>query len=247
MAELITLAEMDERFYGEQRSSYEPGQNQATQVWLVSAKGYFGFDLKGVPTEQPPVYMADGWDLAYDASTGRDIATQSHGLGVVVVPPLGPKIGDQVVSAPASKLPIAGEDGVWGLVAGWSRDISPVLRPQSLPPGFESVQALDAKQGTFRVEYTGPGKSVRLGAGAFNPPHWPDGEQRQLIVRGQTTTLQTRSRVQPTKLVQVWWREPGRWIQAADAAPMDHVFYLLSAEGLDPDAVVQLANSLRPM
>lgn len=246
-ADLITLAEMDDLFYGEQRQSYEPGQNQGTRVWLVSVRGYFGFQQKGVSTEQPLAYMADGQDLAYDASTGRDIAARSLGLGVVVVPPLGPKIGDQVVSAPASRMPIAGEDAVWGLVAGWARDVSPVLRPQSLPQGFESVQVLDARQGTFRVEYTGPGKSVLLGAGAFNPPHWQDGEQRSVVVRGQATTMQTRSRVQPTKLVQVWWQEPGRWVQAPNAAPTDNVFYLLSAKGLDPDAVVQLANSLRPM
>jgi hypothetical protein len=238
---------MDERFHGEQRLFYEPSLNQTTKVWLVSITGYFGFELKSMLGGQPPKYMADRWELAYDASTGKDLGTRSLGLGVVVVPPLASKVGEQVVPVPASKLPIAGEDGVWRLVAGWARDVSPVLRPQSLPTGFEFVQVIDAKQGTFRVEYTGLGKSVRLGAGAFNPPHWPDGEQRKVTVRGQVTTLQTRSRAQPSKLVQVWWREPGRWVQAADAPMMDHIFYLISAEGLDPDTVLQLANSLRPM
>lgn len=249
-AELITLAEMDERFYGEQRLSYAPGQDQATKVWLLSVRGYFGFEQKGMSGEQPQTYMADGHDLVYDVYTGQQIAGRRLGLGVVVVPPLAPKIGDQVVPTPASRVPIAGEEGVWDLVARWVRGVLPVLRLQSLPPGLEYVQMLDVGQGTFRVEYTGPGKRVMLGAGAFNPPMvTPEsgGEQRRVTVRGQGALLQVRSRAQPSESVQLVWQEPGKWIQAADAPTMDHVFYMISAQGLDPDGVLQLANLLSPM
>lgn len=247
--EFMTLAEMHERF-GIERLSSPFGVNPATEVWLVSVKGYFGFEQKGVASKQAAMYMADGWDLAYDASTGENIGTRSLGLGVVVVPPLAPNVGDQIVSAPASKLPIAREDGVWGLVAGWARDVSPVLRPRSLPKGFESVQVLDARLGTFRVEYAGPGKRMILGVGLFNPPMvTPEsrGEQRRVTVRGLDTLLKMRSKVQPSESLQLMWQEPGEWTPEIGAPTRDSVFYMISAQGLDPEAVLQVANSLHPM
>lgn len=145
---------------------------------------------------------------------------------------------------PGPALPISTEDDVWNLVARLT-SVSPVLCPQSPPSGLEMVQMREAGQGTFWVEYNGPGKRLGIGAGAFNPDlPTPDGEQRRVAVRGQETTMQIRSKADPSQSVLLWWDEPGRW-NADDRPEPGHVFYLISAEGISPDVVLQLANSLR--
>ena len=113
-----------------------------------------------------------------------------------------------------------------------------------------TVHMVKVGQGTFWVEYSGPGKLLGVGAGSYNPPIVTvesGGEQREVNVRGQAATLQIKSKAQPSESVQLWWDEPGRWIQGLGAPIKDHVFYYVSAEGLDPDAVLQLANSLAKM
>ena len=83
-----------------------------------------------------------------------------------------------------------------------------------------------------------------IGAGAFNPPYWPEGEQRTVSVRGQAASLQIKTKAQPSELVQLYWNEPGKWVPAAGVT-RDRVFYFISAESLDPEAVLRLSNSLR--
>lgn len=146
--------------------------------------------------------------------------------------------------------PVLDEQAAWDEVARSVQAVSPVLRPQFMPPGIESARVQKAGLGTFWVEYSGPGKRLGIGAGAFNPSMVTTdsgGEQRRVTVRGQPATLQMKSRARPSESVQLWWQEPGEWVPGAGAPMRDRVFYMISAQGLEPDVVLQLANSLRPM
>lgn len=145
---------------------------------------------------------------------------------------------------------VSSEEVVWTDVLRSVRDVSPVLRPRSLPAGLESVRMRDAGQGTFWVEYSGPDKRLGVGAGTFNPPIVTvetGGAQRKVTVRGQEAMLQFRSRARPSESVQLWWEEPGRWIMGPGASVQDRVFYMVGASDVDPDVVLQLANSLGEM
>ncbi len=107
-----------------------------------------------------------------------------------------------------------------------------------------------ASQGTFWVEYSGPGRSVGVGVGGYNPPIVTvesGGEQRRVNVRGQAATLQVKSRARPSESVQLWWQESGRWIAGPGAPIQDRFYYFVFAGGLDPDVVLQFANSLGEM
>jgi hypothetical protein len=131
-------------------------------------------------------------------------------------------------------------------------NLDPLLRPPTPPAGFETVELAaptPSKPDThpFLVEYDGPGRQLRIGAGAFNPPP-PEqgGHQEQVAVRGQTGYLTVNNDVDPSERVWLSWNEPGRWSvdDASDAS--SHVFYLVSAEGLTPAEVLQVAESLQP-
>ncbi len=153
------------------------------------------------------------------------------------------------------------EDGdIWDIVVTRvSGNISPVLRPAELPDGFETVTigAPVEKVGAhlFVVEYAGPGKVLRIGAGAFNPPP-PDlgGHQEAVKLRGlqcvpekgKECALQINDDANPSERVWVWWNEPGTWLVDGGEAPLDSVFYLVVAEGLDPQQVIAVVESLQP-
>lgn len=139
------------------------------------------------------------------------------------------------------------EEAVWTDVLRSVRDVSPILRPRSIPQGMDAVRMGQVGQGIFWVDYSGPGKRLGFGAGTFNPPivtTESGGEQRSVAVRGQKGVLQFKSRVQPSESVQLWWEEPGRWIMGPADPPRNYVFYMVGASGVDPDVVLQFANSL---
>jgi hypothetical protein len=145
---------------------------------------------------------------------------------------------------------VQNEDRVWTEVSRSARDVSPILRPRFLPAGLDTVLMRDVieRQGSFRVEYRGPSnKQITIAVGALNPPYWPEGEQRTVIVRGQQAVFQIKSKTQPSELVQLYWDEPGRWIAAPGAPTKDRAFYLVSGYGFDPEVVLKVANSLEGM
>lgn len=125
--------------------------------------------------------------------------------------------------------------------------VSPILRPRFIPQGIETVRMTQAGLGTFWVEYSGPGKRIGVGVGGYNPPivtAETGGEQRQVTVRGHAGVLQTPSRARPSEAVQMWWKESGSWQPSPADPPRDSFIYFVFAGGLDPDVVLQFANSL---
>ncbi len=155
----------------------------------------------------------------------------------------------------------AGDDAeIWGIIlSATAGNVSPVLRPASLPVGFETVSipepAARADAHSFVVEYSGPGKWLRIGAGAFNPPPaGPGGSQQQVQIRGLQCTpekgrdcvLQLKEGANPKDGVWLWWNEPGSWVAEPGGARLESVFYLISAHGVDPQDVMAVAESLRP-
>ncbi len=136
---------------------------------------------------------------------------------------------------------------VWDrVIAGTRQTISPLLKPRSVPVGFADARLLRAEAGTFSVEYTGPGLRLSIGVGAFNPPPpGPDGYQRQIDVDGWPATLQVESARTPSQRVMIWWNEQnGTWLPPDAAGGSARPFYLIAAEGLDPDVVEEIASSL---
>ncbi len=104
-----------------------------------------------------------------------------------------------------------------------------------------------AGQGTFLVEYAGPGKSVGVGVGGFNPPivtAEPGGEQRSVTVRGRAGVLQITSKARPSESVQLWWEGQGTWRPSPELPVRESFTYFVFASGLDPGAVVEFADSL---
>lgn len=136
---------------------------------------------------------------------------------------------------------------VWDrVIAGTGQSISPLLKPWSLPVGFADARLVQAEPGTFTVEYTGPGLRLSIGVGAFNPPPpEPDGYQRHIEVDGWPATLQVQSTSTPSQRVMIWWSEQnGIWRPPGATGATLGPFYLVVAEGLDPDAVEQIVSSL---
>ncbi len=143
--------------------------------------------------------------------------------------------------------PLSSEETVWTEVLRSVRDVSPVLRPRFIPQGIETVRMTQAGQGTFFVEYSGQGKRVGVGVGGFNPPivtAETGGEHRKVTVRGRAGTIQIPSKARPSESVQMWWEESGRWNPSPEAPARESFPYFVFAGGLDPDTVVQFANSL---
>jgi len=159
---------------------------------------------------------------------------------------------------PSPIKPVAEDGAIWDLVlAATSGNISPILRPTAIPDGLETVTIGDPKGDPhlFVVEYAGPGKRLRIGAGAFNPPPpGPRGHQEAVKLRGlqcipekgEECVLQVNDDANPKERVWLWWNEPGRSVLDGGGPPLNSVFYLVVAEGLDPQEVMTVAESLQP-
>lgn len=153
-------------------------------------------------------------------------------------------------ATPSADAPLRLEqaDVVWRSASdGIGATIDPILRPNQLPPGFDFIRLGGAVPGFFDIEYQGAKQDLTVGAGAFNPPPaGPNGSQQQITVRGQPATLQINDTTQPSQRVWLWWQEPGTWEHSGLVDPTG-IFYLISAHGLTPDQVIQIANELRPV
>jgi hypothetical protein len=161
---------------------------------------------------------------------------------------------------PSPIRPVGEDEEIWDLViAATSGYISPILRPAALPEGFETVTTDDPRgdaPSAFVVEYAGPGKRLRIGAGMFNPPlPGPGGHQEAVKLRGlecnpeekgKGCILQVKNDANPKERVWLWWNEPGRYVIGGGGPSLDSVFYLVAAEGLDPQEVMTVAESLQP-
>ena len=145
------------------------------------------------------------------------------------------------------------DQAVWDRVVGLTADnISPILRPTTLPAGLDTVTLREPPNKLdphlFVVEYSGPEKLLLVGAGAFNPPPpGPGGYQRVVTVRGQQGIIQVNDAANPKERVWLWWNEPGSWVVQAGGRAIDSVFYLVVAEGLDLEEVIAVATSLQPL
>jgi hypothetical protein len=161
---------------------------------------------------------------------------------------------------PSPVRPVGEDEEIWDLVvAGTSGYISPILRPTALPEGLETVTIDDLRGDApsgFVVEYGGTGKRLNIGVGMFNPPPpGPGGHQEAVKLRGlecnpeekgKECILEVNDDANPKERVWLWWNEPGRYVVEGGGAPLDTVFYLVSAEGLDPQEVMTVAESLQP-
>ncbi|MGQ9675344.1 MAG: hypothetical protein ACUVX1_06720 [Chloroflexota bacterium] len=83
---------------------------------------------------------------------------------------------------------------------------------------------------------------------AILPPRkaWTIGRSTTTVmVRGQQGTLQVQDKAHPSESVQLWWEEPGKWTPAPGMETRDKVLYLVSGEGLTPEEVMEVAQSLQ--
>jgi hypothetical protein len=162
---------------------------------------------------------------------------------------------------PFPRKPASDDGEIWGIILTLtSGHISPVLHPGEPLSGFETVRIAEPPEEesvaySFVVEYSGPGKWLRIGAGASNPPPaGPNGYQRAVQIRGlecapdkgRGCTLQVDDQANPEQAVWLWWNEPGTSVAVSSGAPQGSVFYLVSAHGIDPAEVTRVAQSLRP-
>jgi hypothetical protein len=174
---------------------------------------------------------------AYDFSLSARSQDQDHVLGSGRIAG-GTATADQ---------PLAREEVIWDSVAGRTAGtIAPILRPSLLPTGLTGVRVLDAAPGSFQVAYRGPARSMTLGVGAFNPPLVDArGSQQSIAVRGQVATLQIESAAEPSRRLWLWWQEPGLWeLPPREAAAS--IFYLISAEGIEPRVIQDLVDAIGP-
>jgi hypothetical protein len=130
---------------------------------------------------------------------------------------------------------------VWEFVREWQgANISPILRPTYLPPGFDVVtidqlpNKLDVN--LLTVTYSGAGKTLSIEAGGLNPPP-PDagGYQEQVLVRNHDAVFEVDGRGG----MLLWWGEPG-----LRAGPTSNPIYLVSATGLTKQDILRVAESL---
>ncbi|HSP55106.1 MAG TPA: hypothetical protein VLS25_05910 [Dehalococcoidia bacterium] len=178
--------------------------------------------------------------------------------------PVWTPVGTPVPPTPLLSRPVGQDAEVWALVASAaSANISPVLHPAAPPEGFEMVtlrslfgEATDARG--FEVEYTGPGKRLSIGVAEFNPPPpGPGGHQQAVRIRGQDCNPDIKGKecvltidddANPRGHVSLHWLERGRWVPEPEPGRgvLDAVEYLVSAEGLDPQEVIAIVESLVP-
>jgi len=166
---------------------------------------------------------------------------------------------DATTPTPFPIKPASEDDVIWELVATLTAgNILPILRPTALPEGLETVTIVEAYATAhgFMVEYSGPGKRLRIGVAMFNPPlpgRRGHGEavklrgQDCISEKGKECVLQVNDDANPRELVWLWWFEHGRWVPEPGRAPLDSVFYMVTAEGLDPQEVLALAEALQPV
>ncbi len=201
--------------------------------------------------------------VAFAACGGDDqpAPSPSASARVAVVSPTDlPTAHASSTPRPLPTRPASDDTEIWGIIlSATARNISPVLRPAALPDGFETVSIPEpadrADAYSFIVEYSGPGKWLRIGAGAFNPPPaGPGGFQQQVQIRGLQCTpdkgrdcvLQVKDSANPKDGVWLWWNEPGEWLAEPGEAVRNSVFYLVSAHGVEPTDVMTTAESLLP-
>ena len=147
---------------------------------------------------------------------------------------------------PKEAVPVAQQALLWDAVARVTAvTISPLLQPTAPPPGMETIRVLGAAPGSFSVEYRGPGKRLRLSVGKLNPP-LPSGRSAPILVRGQRVSLALHDPAAPEVPDWLTWREPGRWQPYGNATVEPAVEYFLMAQGLAPDEVQWVADTLAP-
>ncbi|HET7037733.1 MAG TPA: zf-HC2 domain-containing protein [Thermomicrobiaceae bacterium] len=169
-----------------------------------------------------------------------------HGAGGAWKTPDEPATPPGSPAPSPTPAPLAQADAVWTAVArGVGDTINPVLRPSFVPAGLQTLQAEALAPGTFNVVYSGPGTYLRIGVAGWNPPLCGDGcSQSQISVRGQPATLQVNdASAYPANYVWLWWSEPGSWTMPGLNQPQG-IDYLISAQGLTPAEVQQVAASL---
>lgn len=157
-----------------------------------------------------------------------------------------------VASDPAEfPVALAYEDqSVWDFVRRWQgANISPILHPTSLPPGFDTVTIDQSPNKRDRhllsVEYSGPGKTLRVLAGGINPPPpGPGGHEEKITVRGHDAVMVVNPETNPGGGIWVWWTEPATWVVQDGGPTIDHILYDLSATGFAQEELLRVAGSL---
>ena len=145
--------------------------------------------------------------------------------------------------------PTIDDSPVWdAVVTQTAGNISPLLRPSALPAAIVDVGVDQAKFDpyAFQVRYEGDGIVLYVQAGRLNPAPVPaGGSEEQVTVRGETGTLVRADVANPTAEMWLYWHEPGTLLDEANR-PVDDWLYELRSEGLDSDALLRIAGSLRP-
>jgi hypothetical protein len=135
---------------------------------------------------------------------------------------------------------------VWqSVVRATKGTIVPLLRPTVLPAGIATVGLLRAESGMFDVDYTGPGKRLRISVGQLNPP--PGAGETPVVVRGQHVALVLHPADVPEGSDWLTWREPGHWQPFGAAPPEPFVEYFVFVQGVGPAEVQQVLTSLTPL
>lgn len=137
-----------------------------------------------------------------------------------------------------SALPVAWETEIWDGLARDPSRTTPLLKPGTLPAGFETVTLNSVSVGTaappsFSVTYAGPGKTLHIRYGAVNPP---PGNIQPLTVQGRRAMLVTF----PDGHVSLRIVDGPRGDPPKDSAPL----YVFDAYGLSIDAMLQLAKEI---
>jgi hypothetical protein len=159
---------------------------------------------------------------------------------------------DSPVGTPTTSVPLSQERAVWDqIMAVVGADINPVLKPASLPDGFDTIRLEDVGLGdsanppSFAVEYDGPGKMLLIEVGVWvSRPNCGSGcSLRQITVRGQPAAFQADGTDSiSTTYEALSWNEPGTW--RSDSGQDSTVGYMLWANGLTVGQFEQIATSL---
>ena len=205
-------------------------------MWIVDYGNVIAYG-SGCPRCPPPIFNHIVY--AVDAQTRAVLLSWFYKDDTFAVP--------TAVAIPEEPLARAGR--IWAQVRdGTMQTLTPILKPTSLPPGFETVQLLSAGRGQFAVEYRGPGRFLQVEAGGYDlPEHDPpyfgaDDVLQRVTVRGQPGALHINRAAGATQ-VSLLWAEPAQWLQWG-SRPRDRVAYQITAEGLSPEEVLRAAEAL---
>jgi spore germination protein GerM len=216
------------------------GWAQGTQYQLAGVAS-----ADGVPTTEIHVVVPVG-QRAYDFALIAGSASQATAAAPVY---------DRVIQsidlpngAAKAEQPLTREPQVWDAVQNLAGStVQPILKPSVLPTGLNGVRLVDAGPGSFVVEYRGPSEQVSLGAGAFSPPPLSaSGTQQSVTLRGISATLQLANSAKPGDQLWLWWSENGLSVPSPQAEAADTITYTVSATGVDPAAIENMANALLP-